>query len=181
MKTSLILFVLWLAAQGAQAALALSQTLHCSSQPKGGYVINAGDPVGGAAQGEFDPAPGGARLSGLSFVNGAANSFLLHSGVSVNQRNADGVYGTALIGTFGAAGDLSAFTTGSAPGGAGNGDRTLAIDDLESGGGWSALENWTVNEAMIASPKSQYLVAGLFLLVAGIKVAQAGGRDTTLH
>jgi len=104
------------------------------------------------------------------FGNGGINSFLLSSSGSVNIQGVDGTYGSSLTGTYSAAGDLNAFGTESSPSGSGNGNWTLFIDDLGSGGGSGTLENWTLNETIIAAPEPPYMVVSLLLFAVGVAV-----------
>jgi hypothetical protein len=110
------------------------------------------------------------------FGNGAANSFVLSSSGIVNIQGVEGTYGSAVTGTYAAAGNLGAFASPSSPSQNGNGMWTLYFDNLGSGGGDGFLKSWTINETILSAPEPPYVVASIVLLAAFVGVARSDRR-----
>ena len=108
-------------------------------------------------------------------AGGAGMNITLLAGTSDHgsiQSAGDGY----LSGSYNPAGTLASFGTSASPGGSANGSWSLFFADLNSGGGTSQLDSWTLGITVVPEPVP--LALGLFaaMLLAGATVKWAQGR-----
>lgn len=104
----------------------------------------------------------GVAMNGFG-ASGAGMNITLQDGAAANGNIQDEISSSALSGTYNAAGSLSGFD-----GSVADGTWTLYFADLSSGGGTSALNDWSLNITTVPEPGIAALgiFGGLLALVA---------------